>query len=321
MSLTPDEIYEDLRKSKINKNTAYDLLTSLIEISENENIRLNAITNLEKIEIISDELFSFLENLLISDSNSKIRKAATKFLKHKFLKKAINPLKWAMQNETDFECLVTIVQSLEKINTDQSKSILINELKKILTTKYLNKEKRIKNKKFKKIIKKFIKTKKVTEFTHTELAEILINYLSVNHLIDQFPNVYYEINPQNGLIEELDLSDYLEYEVKGTPFGWKNNIQSISEIRGLKYLKYLKKIDLSNNNIENVKQLPNLKDLTHLILTNNNISEIENLNYIKSLPHLEYLDLRGNELGKKISIKEFDPKIKVLLKESYLKIK
>jgi len=320
MDLTPEEIYEDLRNKRINKNTAYDLLTSLVENSENENVRLKAIINLEKIGLINDKLFSFLENLLISDSNSKIRKAATKFMKHKFLEKVNNPLKWAIKHETDYECLITIIQSLEKINSYESKLILVNEIKKIIKTKYLNKEKRIENKKFKKVIKKFLKTKKINYFTHRELAEILINYLIIGNLINQYPNIYYELDPQNGLIKELDLSD-LEYEVKGTPFGWKNNIQSISEIIGLEHLKSLKKIDLSNNSIENVKELIHLKNLTHLILTNNNISEIENLNYIKSLLNLEYLDLRGNELGNKISSDEFDQKIKVLLKESYIKIK
>ncbi len=321
MDLNPEEIYEDLRNMSINKNTAYDLLTSLVENSENENVRLKAIINLEKIGLINNKLFSFLENLLISDSNSRIRNAATKFMKHKFLEKVINPLKWAIKHEIDYECLITIIQSLEKINSYESKLILVNEIKKIIKTKYLNKEKRIENKKFKKVIKKFIKTKKINSFTHRELAEILINYLMIVNLINQYPNVYYELDPQNGLIQELDLSDYLEYEVKGTPFGWKNNIQSISEIIGLEHLKSLKKIDLSNSRIENVKELIHLKDLTHLILTNNNISEIENLNYIISLPNLEFLDLRGNELGNKISSDEFDQKIKVLLKDSYIKIK
>ena len=76
-----------------------------------------------------------------------------------------------------------------------------------------------------------------------ELAKILINYLTITNLIKQYLNVYFELDPQNGLVNELDLSDYLEFEVKGTPFGCKNNIKSISEIRGLNHLKYLKKIE------------------------------------------------------------------------------
>jgi hypothetical protein len=321
MDLTPEEIYQDFRDKNINENTTFELLTSLIENSENEDIRLEALMNLEKSGIIKDNLFNILENLIISDSNSNIRVAATKFLKDKFLKEALNPLKWAMNHELDYECLIIIIQTLEKINTDESKSVLGNGISKILNTKYHNKERRIENKKFRKVIKRLLKKKQLENFTHTELAEILINYITITLLINQYPNVYYEVDPQNGLIRELDLSNYLEYEVKGTPFGWKNNIKSISEISGLKSLKYLKKIDLSNNIIENVKEIVHLKNLTHLILTNNNISEIDNLEYIKSLSNIKYLDLRGNNLGKKMDPTEFDSNIKVLLKDSYIKIK
>jgi len=318
MDLTPKEIYRDLKNKNINQITAYNLLISLVENSENENIRLESILNLEKIGLISDNLYNFLENLLISDSNRRIRNAAAQFLENKFLEKAINPLKWAIKHETDYECLITISQTLEKINTPESKLILINEIKKIIKTKYLNKERKIDNKKFKSVIKKLIKNKKVDFFNHTELAEILINYLTISNLTKQYLNVYFELDSQNGLIRELDLSDYLEHEVKGTPFGWKNNIKSISEIIGLNHLKYLKKIDLSNNQIEDVKDLIHLENLTHLILVNNKISKRKNLNYLKSLSNLEYLDLRGNELGKNINLHEFDPKIRVLLKFSYI---
>lgn len=320
MVLTPEEIFEELKKNRINKFTAYDLLTSLVENSKSENIRVESIRSLEKIGLYSDKLFIVLENLLISDSNRKIRKAAAEFLKNRYLEKAIRPFKWAIKHENDYECLITIIQALEKINNDESKLILVNETKRIIKTKYLNKEKKIENKKFKKIIKKLIKSKKYDLFTHNELSEILINYITIINLTKQYPNVYYELDPQNGLINELDLSDFLEFEVKGTPFGWKNNIKSTSEIIGLNYLHNLKKIDLSNNQIEDVKELVNFDNLTHLILTNNKISELENLEYIKALRNLEYLDLRYNDIVKKINPNEFDKNIRVLLKD-YLILK
>lgn len=320
MVLTPEEIFEELKKNRINKFTAYDLLISLVENSKSENIRVESIKSLEKIGLYNNKIFIILENLLISDSNKKIRKAAAEFLKNKFLEKALKPFKWAIKHEDDYECLMTIIQTLKKINNDESKLILFNEIKRIIKTKYINKEKKIENKKFKKIIKKLIKSKKYEIFTHNELSEILINYITIANLTTQYPNVYYKLNPQNGLINELDLSDYLEYEVKGTPFGWKNNIKSISEIVGLNHLHHLKKIDLSNNQIEDVKELVNFEYLTHLILTNNKISELENLEYIKALRNLEYLDLRYNDIVNKINPYEFDTNIRVLLKD-YLILK
>ena len=149
----------------------------------------------------------------------------------------------------------------------------------------------------------------------------MINYLTIRHLIEQFPNVYYELDPKTALIKELDLSDYMEYEVKGTPWGWKNNIKNISDIIGLFNLQHLEKIDLSNNQITSIKELIQLVGLRYLILTNNNITDLENINYLKSFPFLEYLDLRGNEITKNVRINEFNSKIRVILNDSYIKIK
>ncbi|UCD01374.1 MAG: hypothetical protein JSV23_10940 [Promethearchaeota archaeon] len=308
----------ELKKNTINKSTAYDLLTSLIENSKSENVRVESIRSLEKIGLYHDKLYILLENLLISDASNKIRMAAAEFIKNRFLEKAIRPFKWAIKHENDYECLITIIQKLEEINNNESKLILVNEIKRITKIKYLNKEKRIENKKYKKIIKKLSKSEKFNSLTHKKLSEILINYLTIANLTKQYPNVFFEINPQNGLIKELDLSDYLEYEVKGIPFGWKNNIESISEIEGLKHLRHLNKIDLSNNKIKNVKELVNFENLTYLILTNNKISELKNLEYIKKIPNLEYLDLRYNDIVKNVNLNEFDKKIRVLLKDDLI---
>lgn len=320
MVLTPKKINEEFENGKINKSVAYDLLISLVENSDNEEIRVESIKNLEKVGLFHDKLFLFLENILVSDSNIRIRKIAAEFLKNKYLKKSIKPFKWVIKHEPDSECLIIAIKSLEKINSYQSKLLLYRQIKSIIKTKYINKQKRIENKKFKRIVKKLVKSKKYELFTHKELSDILINFLTIKNLTKQYPNVYYELNPQNGLIEELDLSDFLEYEVKGTPFGWRNNIKSISEIFGLKYLKNIKKIDLSNSQIEDIKDLANFKNLTHLILTNNKISKLENVEIIKSLPNLEYLDLRYNDIAKKINPEEFDKNIRVVLKD-YLILK
>ncbi|MFX1391555.1 MAG: hypothetical protein ACFE9Z_15935 [Promethearchaeota archaeon] len=305
-------------KNEISKSFAFDQLISFVENSENEQIREEAIETLDQIGIFDNRLFKFLENILISDSDDKIRRAVLKFLERRFLNKALAPLKWALNHESNYENLVIIIKSLKKVNSEESKRILFNKTKEIIHTKYINKEKRIENRKFKEILKKLLSTKKYESFTHKELSLILINFITITNLIKLYPSVFYEINPENGLLTELDLTDYFEYEVKGIPFGWKNNIKSISEIEGLKNLKSLKKINLSNNLIENIKELVNLKNITHLILSKNNISNIENLEYLKEFQNIEYLDLRNNEIADKIHSNDFNPGIRVLLKDSYI---
>ncbi len=322
MILTPEKICEEFENNNLDKHTAFDLLISLIENSENENDRVKSIESLEKIGIFNGKTFIILENALISDSNGNIRNAAAKVIEKKFSnEKALVPLKWAIKHESNYECLVTIIKTLEKINDKEAKAILIEQLKKIRKTKYLNKDKNIQNKRFKKTLKGLFRERKYEDLTHKELSEILINYLTIRHLIEQFPNVYYELDPQTALIKELDLSDYMEFEVKGTPWGWKNNIKKLSDINGLLNLNNLEKIDLSNNQITNIKELIQLLNLKIIILTNNKITDLENINHLKTLLSLEYLDLRGNELAKNVKINEFNPKIRVILNDSYIKIK
>ncbi|MFX1499655.1 MAG: hypothetical protein ACFFDH_01675 [Promethearchaeota archaeon] len=318
MNLSPQIILDQLERNEINKSFAFDQLIFFAENSDNEQIREEAIENLDRVGIFDNKLFEFLENILISDSSEKIRNATLKFLERRFLYKAITPLKWALNHEKNYECLIIIIKSLKKANSEESKRILFNKTKEIIHTKYINKDKRIENRKFKYALKKVLKTKKYELFTHKELSLILISFMTIINLTKLYPNVSYEINLENGLINELDLSDYFEYEVKGIPFGWKNNIKSISEIEGLNYLKFIKKINLSNNLIEDIKELVKLKNITHLTLSKNNISNIKNIEYLKKFKKLEYLDLRDNEITTKIQSNDFNPSIRVLLKDSYI---
>jgi len=315
MSLTPNKILELFEINKINRLAAYEQLICFLENSSSDTIRKDAIDILDIIGIYNDKLFAILENIIISDSNIQIRNIAIKFINKRFITKALTPLRWAIKHESNYSCLISIIKTLEEVNNHEAKSILFNEVKKIIKIKYISNQKRIENKRYRKVIKKILKLREFESFSNKELSEIFINFLTIRELVKRYPNAYYELDPQNGLVKELDLSDFLEFEVKGTPWGWKNDIKSLSEVIGLKYLQNLTKIDLSNNQIKSLRHLVNLKNLTHLILTNNRISELKNLEYIKKLPNLEYLDLRYNDIAKNINPNDFNQNIRVLLNE------
>ncbi|MFX0082160.1 MAG: hypothetical protein ACFE94_10450 [Candidatus Hodarchaeota archaeon] len=321
MILNPDKIWKEFENNRLDKLTASELLIALIENSNNEDIRIKAIEYLMKIRILKDKLFDILENLLVSDESEKVRYLAVKFIGENFLHKSISLLIWAINHEKNYNSLIEIIKLLGKVDNEETKLVLFNEIRKIIKTKYLNKKRKIENKKFKKVLKKLLKEKDYEEFTHNEFVQILINFLTISNLFSHYYNVYYETNSQNGLIEKLDLSDYVEYEVKGTPWEWKNNITDLSEIPGLNNLNNLKYIDLSNNQINDIELIIHFQDLTHLILTNNNLSAEINLNYLTSLPNLIYLDLRGNDIINNIKLNDFPPQTRVLLRDSYIKIK
>jgi len=291
------------------------ILTSIIENYEQEKSRLEAITilNTLKIKNKTKTLFDFFENLLLSDSSEVIRNAAAKHIGTNFLEFSLPVFRWVIQHETSYRCLITVVNSLVKIHTSEAKSILLEQVKKIREIKYLNVNKGFMNKKYRKVLKSYFKRNLINKLSLKQLAAILINFLTIKNLIEEIPNAYFELDEKLLLIDKLDLSDYLEFEVKGTPWGWKNNICSLSQITGLSNLKHLKTLDLSNNQIGDLWGISELKNLTHLILSNNQISNLKNLEYINQLSNLQFLDLCGNAITKNVKNKDFNPYCRVLL--------
>jgi len=313
MDINPQTILKDYNNKCIDKSTATKLLTSVIENYNEETIRLEAITILDTLKIKTKTLFEFFESLLLSDSSDVIRNAAAKYLSTSFLEISLPVFQWVIQHETFYYCLITIVNSLIKIHTSESKTILFEQIIKIRDIKFLNVDKGYGNKKYRKALKLYFKRNPINKLSHKQLAAILINFLTVKNLIKEIPNVYFELDEKRLLINKLDLSDYLEFEVKGTPWGWKNNIRSLSQITGLSNLRNLKTLDLSNNQIGDLKGITELKNLTHLVLPNNQISDLSNLEYIKTLSNLQFLDLCGNEISKNVKKEDFNPNCRVLL--------
>ncbi len=313
MELTPKKIYKEFQNNNLDKHTTVELLVSLIENSDEVEFRVESIEILEKIGISNNRIFEILENLFISDSNEKIRNASAKFIFNKFLDRALPLIKWAIQYESAYECIITIVKALVKVKNKESKSLLIDEIKKIKKEKYLDIDKRLDNKKYKKALKNLFKKRKIGFFTHKELAEIIINYKTIVALTKKFYSVYFEL--ENALVVKLDLGD-VEYEVRGWRADFKNNIREINEITGLEYLKNLKCLNLSNNQIKNVKDLTQLESLTYLYISKNQLKDIENLEYIKKMPNLKYLDISENELAFEINKWDFK-NLEIILKKTY----
>ncbi|NVM46596.1 MAG: HEAT repeat domain-containing protein [Candidatus Lokiarchaeota archaeon] len=318
MELNPNTIYKDYINNRLDKFTAIKQLTSIIENYDNDEIREESIKILGKMKLIHENLFILFENLLLSDSNENIRNAGAIYLSEHHLNDSLAVFKWSIQHEMFYQCLFTIVKALVKINSNESKAVLIEQLKKIRNNKYLNSEIGYENKRYKKALKPLIKRNKIITYSHKHLGDILINFFTIKKIIDEIPNVYFELNLSNLLVEKLDLSDYLEFEVKGTPWGWKNNIESLSKITGLKNLLNLQELNLSNNYIKDIKDLVDIKSLIYLDLSNNKISDPQNIEYLKQLPLLEFIDLRGNEIANIINVSDFRPEIRIL-KESSLR--
>ena len=311
MEIIPSKIYDDYLNNNLDKNSAIEILISLIEDSDIADIRIDSIHYLIKIDGKNERIFKLLENLMISDSNEEVRNASAKEISNKFLNKALDPMKWAIQYESNYDCLITVIKTLESINNNESKTVLLNEMKRIRKKKYIDNAKQYNNKRFRKELKQLIKNKVIKNYSCKQLADIIINFRTIEALIKKFYRVYYEL--ENALVIGLDLSE-MGWNVNIWKQPYAERIQDISEITGLLNLD-LKKLDLSNNRIKNVKGLITLKNLTYLKISNNRIEDIKNLDYFKNMSSLEFLDIKRNKIIEKIDIREFDKKLKILYKK------
>ena len=313
MEQSPKKIYENFLDNNLDKHTAIDLLISIIENSDDDIERIKCVENLKKMGEKNDKIYKIFENLLLADTNEQVRNTAIEAIRERFLYKALAPMKWVIEYESNYYCILNIVKTLVKINDLESKSILINEIQKISKIKYLDKVKRIDNKKFKKSLKYLLKSKKIESNSQNKLADIIINFKTISELTKKFYSVYFELD--NALVIKLDLAD-VEYEVRGWKADYKNNIKDISEITGLKYLEYLTHLNISNNQLKSIQELIYLKNLTHLYLSNNLIKDFENIEYIKQMINLKYVDLAHNPIASYITSQDFE-KIEVTLAKPY----
>ncbi|MFX0034726.1 MAG: hypothetical protein ACFE9I_03680 [Candidatus Hermodarchaeota archaeon] len=296
MSLTPKAIYENLRNKDLDYSSALELLITFIENTDNIDIRIECLQILKKIQSKDEKVFKLLENLLVSDSDEKIRNIAASYMKKFFLHKALEPMKWVIEHETSLRCMITAISTLSKINNLKSRFILMEKL----NTLY--------NQKCKYNLKNSFRARKIENIPTQELAEILINYYFISFLKIRFGYLKYEFD-NFGYVTTLDLTnvdpqgifipDFLEIisslkhlEVLDLRF---NNLMYIPEIS--KKLDSIISLDLSYNKIINLPtSIQNLTSLKHLNLKSNRLRSIPES--LSSLKLLQTINLRNNMLNK-----------------------
>jgi len=302
MNLPPKKIFQKFKENELDMNTSINFLVSIIENSNDENIRLESIKIIHQINHFDNKLYNFIEDLFISDSNAKIRIETAEIINKYYLDKSLSLLTWTLKNESNIDCLAIIIKSLIKLNTIESKKVLFKEVEYIKKIKQLKVAQMVSSNHFRKQIKEIIKKKKIGELSSEILGQIIINYKTLLSIKNRYYSVYYEL--RNARIIKMDLSD-VEFEVRGWKAEYKNNIQSISEIPGLCNLKSLESLNLSNNLISDIKGIEELPNLSDLDLSNNKLNNIESLNILKLIPSVKQVKLNGNSVTNKENFKKF----------------
>jgi len=306
--LTPEEIYKNYTKKSIDKTSAVENLISIIENSDNLNTRVESIEIFEKIKIKNKIIFYLLENLLISDSHEKIRIAAATVIKHNYLDRALDLMKWVLLHEDSpnclkiiYETLISIIKNLEKENSLNSKSILIEEIKKInhndFNTLHLS--------------------RRIESISKKELSDILINYFTIAFLEKVFWRLKYEIS--NCTVVTLN------FIFKGLT-KLPKAIANLSSLKRLilrynqltsipDWLGSINSLDYLNLNVNDINKIPetigSLSFLKELHLWNNKIYTLPNsITTIKSLGilnlRLNRLEILPENIGNMISLRELN---------------
>ena len=267
MILTPNKIYESFRSQVIDKSKTVDLLITLIETIEDDAIREECVYILNKIDLHHNKVFKILENIFLSDSNGDLRYAAARVIKNKFLNKALSPFLWALKYESSYNCLVCIIKSLEEINDNIIKAVLINEIKKINIEP------------FKESLSSLIVKNGIESYSYRKLGEILINHTTIFFLKKKFKKLNYEV--EKGLIVDLDLSNIDDLVID---WHYREILQDCSDVFGIQHLK----------NLDNLKVYP-LKWVINNELT-----------FTCSLALIKALEVLNNNTAKKALISEID---------------
>lgn len=294
---SPYLILENYQLNKITKESVISQLIELVEISDDIPFRLESIKILEKFKVKNQELFVVLENLLVSDSNWKIRKAAALYLKNDFFYISYKPIKWAFFNDDSQQCLSVLFEALVENLEEKLKQNLVGS-----RAFFIEEIKSIKTKEFRIGFEDLCLRKSIIKVKTEELADILINYYVFIYL----SKIYWRLKIK---IESCKITE-LDFIFKG--------LTSIPEV--IKNLSFLRKLILRYNqlmnlpkwigslhslielnlNVNNIKSIPSefgsLSELKYLLLWKNELSELPNS--IGNLKSLKYLNLRLNMLNK-----------------------
>ncbi|MFX0056994.1 MAG: hypothetical protein ACFE85_07375 [Candidatus Hodarchaeota archaeon] len=300
--LTPNAICSDLENNRISKSLAIDLLISLIEGSDNANLRAQSILALKKIQTKSKRLFKILENCIVSDENAQIRSVAAEIIISNYIDEGLNSILWSLEHDKSPLILNTIIKlsdNYTQSNYDQliesaakklrdiaknigiveDEALFILDIESIFASKKPSYNLDLKTYDFYKEIGEswlVIKDKHIISLNFNFFNWFLLKenptiFDSLNRLI--FPEIYL------NLINNLNLA--------------KNNEFSIPESIGL--LTSLKSLNLSHNYLQELpKSLVKLENLKFLKLCWNNFYEIPEI--VFTLNALEILDLSHNNI-------------------------
>ncbi|MFW9929721.1 MAG: leucine-rich repeat domain-containing protein, partial [Candidatus Thorarchaeota archaeon] len=308
-SLTPEAILTDASRGRITKLLAVDLLLSLIEKSNNSELRTTSIFTLQKLIIPKEKVekvYETIESCLLSDENAFVRSSAAILISEQLLKYGIHALKWAIHHDSSPIVLNTLMAFfIEKPQI----SLELTECLQIWLKNYAEKIGIVPEEarfflEVESLFAQRIKNYEISDDSHfyfrgitnmkpqESFFNISKNHIKVLHY--NFYNWLYlkrnqDIITSFSKIQDLAsfLSLYKQYDIN-----FKDPPTLPSSIGRLVHLKVL---NLSGNEIKSIPSyIFSLSNLQELDLSKNTIEKIPNS--ILKLKKLKVLNLKNNDL-------------------------
>jgi len=312
-TLRPESIYNDIARGKLNNVEAVELLTSLIQESEDATLRAEYIELFKKIDYKSDTIFEILENCLISDENTYVRNAAATIIIGGYLKEGLNALKWTIQHEKSPLVLQTICNSNEAITNNELYGERTNWFEKFALELGIVPEEA-----------RYILDLEALFTKNNENHEINANtfkfYMSISEIQEE--GSWFEVYDKNIIALKFNFFNwsYIKENMDVIPtllrfkhtsrffrtikkyfFNFIHSFEIPNSINNLKFLKYL---DLSSNKLQTIPEsICSLTSLEQLDISHNKIREIPES--IHSLTSLKSLDISHNRIEKKSDSLEY----------------
>lgn len=271
-TLHPTQIYKSFREGKIDKET---LIKSLIHIIENESdelLREETLRILEDLKINNEAIFKLLENIFISDYNSKMKIRAGKWLIRDFPKKCISVIK-SLDRGTYFPVLLfDLIWSLKNPIFDDYNEELYLRIEDIIQ-EHVN-EGIVYEDAVVLVLMEELFRSKLEKISQDEDTKKILKYRDMWF--------HYKVNKEGYILGFYFMPHSDPYDFDFIP-------ESLSQ------LKYLEEFCMINASLEVIPEtIGKLKHLKKLVFNTNNINSIPES--IGNLALLEELDLCQNHI-------------------------
>jgi len=121
--INPTYIFDKYQDKRIDRTSAIRYLQLLIENSSDEELRLDGLKFLERMNPQTDEIFNLLESLLLSDSNLDIRSLSAKLIVENFLEKGKKVIEYFFRNSNLVFIQKSILEALQNSNIECYKEL------------------------------------------------------------------------------------------------------------------------------------------------------------------------------------------------------